>query len=33
VGDIVHIPAKTAHQLLVAPGKVFTYFVIKVDVP
>lgn len=32
-GDIVHIPAKTAHQLLVAPGKQFTYFVIKVDVP
>ncbi|HVR69965.1 MAG TPA: hypothetical protein VMT87_03895 [Vicinamibacteria bacterium] len=33
VGDIVHIPAKTPHQLLVAPGKEFTYFVIKVDVP
>lgn len=33
VGDIVHIPARTAHQLLVAPGKKFTYFVIKVDTP
>lgn len=33
VGDIVHIPARTAHRLLVAPGKEFTYFVIKVDTP
>jgi mannose-6-phosphate isomerase-like protein (cupin superfamily) len=33
VGDIVHIPAKTPHQLLVGPGKQFTYFVIKVDTP
>ena len=33
VGDIVHIPAKTPHQLLLAPGKEFTYFVVKVDVP
>jgi mannose-6-phosphate isomerase-like protein (cupin superfamily) len=32
-GDVVHIPAKTAHRLLVAPGKEFTYFVIKVDTP
>ena len=32
-GDIVHIPAKTPHQVLVAPGKRFTYFVIKVDTP
>ena len=32
-GDVVHIPAKTAHQLLVAPGKEFTYFVLKVDTP
>jgi mannose-6-phosphate isomerase-like protein (cupin superfamily) len=30
-GDIVHIPAKTAHQLLVKPGTQFTYFVVKVD--
>lgn len=33
VGDIVHIPAKTPHQLLITPGKPFTYFVIKVDTP
>jgi mannose-6-phosphate isomerase-like protein (cupin superfamily) len=32
-GDVVHIPAKTAHQLLVAPGKDFTYLVVKVDTP
>ncbi|HZS03983.1 MAG TPA: hypothetical protein VFD58_04035 [Blastocatellia bacterium] len=29
-GDIVHIPAKMPHQLLVEKGKQFTYFVIKV---
>jgi mannose-6-phosphate isomerase-like protein (cupin superfamily) len=29
-GDIVHIPAGVAHQLLIAKGKPFTYFVIKV---
>jgi mannose-6-phosphate isomerase-like protein (cupin superfamily) len=32
-GDIVHIPAKMPHQVLVAAGKEFTYFVIKVDTP
>ena len=32
-GDIVHIPAKIPHQLLIAPGKEFTYFVVKVDTP
>ncbi len=32
-GDIVHIPAKVPHQLLVAPGKEFTYFVFKIDTP
>lgn len=32
-GDVVHIPAKVPHQLLVAPGKEFTYFVIKIDTP
>jgi mannose-6-phosphate isomerase-like protein (cupin superfamily) len=32
-GDVAHIPAKVAHQLLIAPGKHFTYFVIKVDAP
>lgn len=29
-GDIVHIPPHTPHQLLLPPGKAFTYFVIKV---
>jgi mannose-6-phosphate isomerase-like protein (cupin superfamily) len=32
-GDIVHIPAKVPHQLLIPAGKEFTYFVIKVDTP
>ncbi|MGA9981400.1 MAG: hypothetical protein WBQ08_22460 [Candidatus Sulfotelmatobacter sp.] len=30
-GDIVHIPVKVPHQLKIAPGKTFTYLVIKVD--
>jgi mannose-6-phosphate isomerase-like protein (cupin superfamily) len=30
-GDVVHIPAKVPHQLLVAAGTEFTYFVMKVD--
>ena len=29
-GDVVHIPANTPHQLLLAPGTKFTYFVMKV---
>jgi mannose-6-phosphate isomerase-like protein (cupin superfamily) len=29
-GDVVTIPAKTAHQLKLDPGKEFTYFVVKV---
>ena len=29
-GDVIHIPAKTAHQMKVAPGKFVTYFVTKV---
>ena len=29
-GDVVTIPAKTAHQLRVAAGKEFTYFVVKI---
>jgi len=32
-GDVVHIPARTAHQVLVPAGGQFTYFVIKVDAP
>jgi mannose-6-phosphate isomerase-like protein (cupin superfamily) len=31
-GDVVHIAAKTPHQLLVEAGSKFTYFVMKVDV-
>ena len=30
-GDILHIPAKTAHRVLVEPGKQFTYVVVKVS--
>jgi mannose-6-phosphate isomerase-like protein (cupin superfamily) len=31
VGDVVHIPAGVPHQLKIATGTKFTYFVIKVD--
>ncbi|MEO8027063.1 MAG: hypothetical protein ABI823_11340 [Bryobacteraceae bacterium] len=30
-GDVVHIPAKVAHHMLVDGGKQVTYFVIKVE--
>lgn len=30
-GDIVHIPPKVPHQVLVDSGKEFTYFVLKVE--
>jgi mannose-6-phosphate isomerase-like protein (cupin superfamily) len=30
-GDIVHIPANTPHQLILAKGETFQYFVIKVQ--
>lgn len=30
-GDIIHIPAGVAHQLLVEKGKTVTYFVVKVS--
>jgi mannose-6-phosphate isomerase-like protein (cupin superfamily) len=30
-GDVVHIPAKTAHQLMVDPGKQITYVIAKVN--
>lgn len=30
-GDVIHIAAKTPHQLLLAPGQTFTYFVMKVS--
>lgn len=29
-GDVVHIPPKTAHQVMLDPGAQFTYFVVKV---
>jgi uncharacterized protein YjlB len=32
-GDVVAIPAKTAHQLKLDPGKQFTYFYVKVTPP
>lgn len=31
VGDIIHIPAGTPHQLLIDKSKPFTYFVVKVS--
>ncbi|HWB87434.1 MAG TPA: hypothetical protein VG675_25045 [Bryobacteraceae bacterium] len=30
-GDIVHVPPKTPHQMLLAPGAHINYFVVKVD--
>jgi len=30
-GDVVHIPAGTPHQILVAPGDEILYFVVKVE--
>ena len=30
-GDMAHVPARVPHQVLVPAGKLFTYFVIKVD--
>jgi mannose-6-phosphate isomerase-like protein (cupin superfamily) len=30
-GDVVHIPANTAHQLLLDGGKQFTYAIMKID--
>ena len=29
-GDVVYIPAGVPHQLLIAPGRQFTYFIVKV---
>ena len=29
-GDVLHIPAKVAHQMKLAPGAKVTYFVTKV---
>jgi mannose-6-phosphate isomerase-like protein (cupin superfamily) len=30
-GDVVHIPIKTPHQMLLQSGKQITYFVVKID--
>lgn len=30
-GDVVHVPVKIPHQMLVAGGKQVTYFVVKID--
>jgi mannose-6-phosphate isomerase-like protein (cupin superfamily) len=30
-GDVVHIPVKVPHQMLVPAGKQITYFVVKID--
>jgi len=32
-GDVIHIAAKTPHQVMVPAGKQITYFVAKVDTP
>jgi mannose-6-phosphate isomerase-like protein (cupin superfamily) len=32
-GDVVHIPAKTPHQMLIRSGQQVTYLAIKVDTP
>jgi mannose-6-phosphate isomerase-like protein (cupin superfamily) len=32
-GDVIHIPARTPHQMLVASGQQITYLVVKVNVP
>ena len=30
-GDVVHIPAKIPHQMLLESGKQITYFVVKIN--
>jgi uncharacterized RmlC-like cupin family protein len=32
-GDVVHIPFKVPHQLIVDSGKQITYFVVKINAP
>lgn len=32
-GDVIHIAPNTPHQTVLAPGKTFTYYVIKVEAP
>jgi len=30
-GDVLHVPRAIPHQLLIAPGEKFMYFLIKLD--
>ena len=32
-GDVLHVPANTPHQTVVAPGATFVYYVVKVEEP
>jgi mannose-6-phosphate isomerase-like protein (cupin superfamily) len=32
-GDVIHIVPNTPHQTVLAPGKTFTYYIVKVAVP
>jgi len=32
-GDVVHVPVKTPHQVLLEPGQTLDYIVLKVDSP
>lgn len=32
-GDLLHIPPNVPHQMILAPGKTFTYYVVKVVEP
>lgn len=32
-GDVLHVPARTPHQMLVQAGQQVTYMVVKVDAP
>ncbi|WP_158792620.1 hypothetical protein [Granulicella sp. L60] len=32
-GDVIHISPNTPHQIILAPGKTFSYYVIKVAAP
>ena len=32
-GDVLHVPANTPHQTVLAPGATFVYYVVKVEEP
>jgi hypothetical protein len=32
-GDVLHIPAKTPHQMIIQPGRQITYVTVKIDTP